>query len=830
MSLSFNEAVDVASINYTGLQLHSWFQPIDSFTQINITAGTSISPDGPTINITISNEDLTAIKANTRLCTILNSCWARVTSSFIQDTNGQAIEELLTNSVFVEDEYSQILLPDITSPRVSSYNLSMDTGGILISFDEPVNPQTLVREALTIQSSANSAIQYTLTGGTIVGAAYTTLLQFVISPQDLIEIKAIDNLASNRDNTFITYSEEFIDDTFQIDPNSVTGNPVQPRFNGEGLQVLFYAGDLSDPNLVEFTQFDLNTGSLLLSFDEPVNISSFDSSKISLQSEVSSGDNHTLISTFVEFSLLSSNKLIISITFGAEDEREIKLLPNLATSTSNTFLYAFRGFINDVAGNAVNLIEQMNSTQVVQFLPDTTPPRLTDFDFDLNEGLLTLTFNDIMDVASLNPTRITIQANASSANQYSFTSGTVSLDNGFVVNLTLSAFDLNRVKATRELADTFETTFLTVTSDSITDVSGVEVISISSGNGRQVKKFTPDRLAPTLLNFTFSFESSFLELSFSETVDPLNFIPGSVTLQSVRNITAVNGTTFSLSSDSIPESDIPSNILSVRLTEDDLNIIKSLRDLGTNQSNTFLSIKSDAIRDMSSLFVIEIPPTEAIQAASFVIDDRSPSLAAFVLDLNTNTLILTFSETISVSSLDLNKIFLRSGQNTFSEEYVFTGGDKPSLDSPIVNVLLTLDDSNAIRANRILAIDESSTFLQISTDAFQDAAGNIGTPLGISQAIQGSFIADVTGPTIDSYVLDLSLNTLILNFSETVDPLTFNPLLFTFQSSRANSISSRTLTGGALTSPNPSPILTLNLLSPDIVTLKTYRICYKRFS
>ena len=218
------------------------------------------------------------------------------------------------------------------------------------------------------------------------------------------------------------------------------------------------------------------------------------------------------------------------------------------------------------------------------------------------------------------------------------------------------------------------------------------------------------------------------------------------------------------------------------------------------------------------------------RVASFVIDDRSPSLAAFVLDLNTNTLILTFSETISVSSLDLNKIFLRSGQNTFSEEYVFTGGDKPSLDSPIVNVLLTLDDSNAIRANRILAIDESSTFLQISTDAFQDAAGNIGTPLGISQAIQGSFIADVTGPTIDSYVLDLSLNTLILNFSETVDPLTFNPLLFTFQSSRANSISSRTLTGGALTSPNPSPILTLNLLSPDIVTLKTYRICYKRFS
>jgi len=73
----------------------------------------------------------------------------------------------------------------------------------------------------------------------------------------------------------------------------------------------------------------------------------------------------------------------------------------LATQRNNTYVSLEPGFIEDVSGNPVQSISVAERALAGAFSADTTKPDLTGFDLDMDTGLMTFTFNEVMRLDSL---------------------------------------------------------------------------------------------------------------------------------------------------------------------------------------------------------------------------------------------------------------------------------------------------------------------------------------------------------------------------------------------------------------------------------------------
>ena len=85
------------------------------------------------------------------------------------------------------------------------------------------------------------------------------------------EIKKLTLIATRPDNTFLSLRAQTVSD--------MSGLQINPITNGEGQPVRIFVPDSTNPSLVEF-QFDFDIGLLQLTFDETIDISSFDPTKI----------------------------------------------------------------------------------------------------------------------------------------------------------------------------------------------------------------------------------------------------------------------------------------------------------------------------------------------------------------------------------------------------------------------------------------------------------------------------------------------------------------------------------------------------------------------
>jgi hypothetical protein len=85
----------------------------------------------------------------------------------------------------------------------------------------------------------------------------------------------------------------------------------------------------------------------------------------------------------------------------------------------------------------------------------------------------------------------------------------------------------------------------------------------------------------------------------------------------------------------------------------------------------------------------------------------------------------------------------------------------------------------------LLAIDDGSTFLAMSSDAIVDMNGNAVVAVDSPAMQVHSYTEDATPPTLDSYSLNMSSASLLMTFSETVDAATVNPTALKMQG-RAN--------------------------------------------
>ena len=449
--------------------------------------------------------------------------------------------------------------------------------------------------------------------------------------------------------------------------------------------------------------------------------------------------------------------------------------------------------------------------------PPTLPPSVTSWSLDLDMGVLTLDVNSSEDlnVSTANCSAFQIVREAFDTNRSGIECSSAPLLSASSVTLTLSFNDQYLLSTDPGIATNVSNTFLVIEQHHQIFNDAGSLLTIPPDSPLQAMMVIPDTTGPRLVSFTFDLDYGLLTLQFSEPVTDFNAMPSAITLQSASNGT---GTSYTLTG-GILISHASKATLEVIISVEDLNAVKARLDLATSAANTFLSFTSNITRDYAFNEAKRIASSNAVAVSTLISDTTSPTLISFSLDMNTGQLMLVYDETIDASSFDPALIMLQNSAIAPSTLFNLTSGAVLSSNGPLLFVLLSEHDFNSLASERQLAVSRGTTYIQVAGGAVADIAGNPSIPVTGLQAL--IFTADMTGPLLVMFTLDLSLSELNLTFSEPVDVDTFDITSLTLQSGPGTMSTMYTLTGGTVRELGSVTSLQLTLSGNDTGALQT---------
>ena len=243
------------------------------------------------------------------------------------------------------------------------FDLDFNTGVLNLTFDEVVNPNTVVFEGITIQNLPNSSMiepgflfdshAFVEGGEPLINNTGVVTLQLQLD-LDLNALKIAPNLATNVNDTFIRINFGTILDT--------NDNPNQPTVDGEAIRISNIVEDTSPPYLRYF-DLNLNDNFLILKFSEAVLPETLNISAITLLSAPSSTD----YVTFDQNSRVVRREFdsLLYVGFTAADENDLKNTRRaIAKSPETTYLSIESEAAEDYFGYNVLNISDENAVQV----------------------------------------------------------------------------------------------------------------------------------------------------------------------------------------------------------------------------------------------------------------------------------------------------------------------------------------------------------------------------------------------------------------------------------------------------------------------------------
>jgi len=313
------------------------------------------------------------------------------------------------------------------------------------------HPNSLSENAVGQVGSGIQIMQYAVSGdatfislttpSSIESMNLGSTLKLKINSTDFMEINRLENLANTPDETFLIISNGTIED--------MAGNPLNGIGDGSALLVNQYIADTTHPTVYNFT-LDMNTGELVLYFDEPILSSSFDPTYImfeSLQkscfyyyqsgvklspcsdSEWANYKTYTLTANSILKTAASAsegalqpittldssgtlkeyvNNNIVTILLGDYDLNAIKNTVGLAISKETSNLQIQPAAFTDMSGNSVNQVGGLlpsfdpsitsRGLFAGDYISDVTRPVFNRFKLDMDKGLLLLNFTETIDI------------------------------------------------------------------------------------------------------------------------------------------------------------------------------------------------------------------------------------------------------------------------------------------------------------------------------------------------------------------------------------------------------------------------------------------------
>ena len=299
------------------------------------------------VELELEFDDLNAIKINTELATNDSDVYISITSDVAVDIYNQPSNELLPEFAMLVQKYTA----DTTPPQLVTFTLDIDGGILELTFDEAVDPSSLIYERISIHNTRNESAlileMHTFQNGFVaMNDTGTVVVTIELSTPDLAGLQYRTSLALTLNDTFISLQNGTI-----LDMNS---NPSSEIAFDSALEAFQVIPDTSPPELVAF-DLDLNDNFLILSFSEAVNVSTFNISAYQIL-------NGPSFAEATEFEYLSEMSQIIPTDFSSvlyislteEDEDALKaFMRDIATSRNDTYLSIADGSVFDYVGYPV---------------------------------------------------------------------------------------------------------------------------------------------------------------------------------------------------------------------------------------------------------------------------------------------------------------------------------------------------------------------------------------------------------------------------------------------------------------------------------------------
>ena len=394
----------------------------------------------------------------------------------------------------------------------------------------------------------------------------------------------------------------------------------------------------------------------------------------------------------------------------------IKASTDLATGALNTYLQLSYCAVRDLNDNCVL---ENTPLQVTHYFGDNIPPSFESFSLDLSSNILSLEFTEEVKIGSLDPTHITLH-NSSNVLESSYTlTGGASLSGPFndgLVRLLLSRTDSANIKSIEYLATSEANTYISLTENTISDVAGNRVLP---HNPTRVYTFTGDTSPPMLLRFDVDFQASqgILSLTFDEPVVTASF---DVTRVAVQDKQSNPNVTWAVTGGYLSNEN--GMVMNITLTNSDLDQVRSIL---MSQSTLFITLNNNTVVDLNGSSNV---PVSSENALEITFNYNPLVLSSFTIDMTQQILMLTFSESVNQSSLDIIHLTIQNS-NAFPTELHTLQGAIGLLDENgrTMTVYFTIMDFNAIQSHTRLATQANNSFLSASELLIR--SNNTGDPL-----------------------------------------------------------------------------------------------------
>ena len=793
-----------------------FFRENDAFT---LEGCTNIAIQGFRIAFDLTPSDLVFVKLDRNLATSRDTSFLLVESGSGIESSSTPSDFLAPTTVAVQaDSYTR----DSTRPQVMPNGFQMfdlDAGTFTLQFSEPVNATApfIDTTSLSFQHHFNSTSDEDIFQVEVLSCPDCvdgSIVTFTFPPNELNRVKLSERVCSSASNCWLT-----VQSPGNVITDMAGNNLVELPNTDRNLtrSLISFVDDTTGPVLTDFV-LNLTSRELLLTFDEPVSLATFDTTGLTFVAFVGA-TNMEETYQLTGGTILSPEGAEVRLALSADDVNGLQSRPDLANDIRDTWIVVSANAASDVTYQQTRAQEVAVRASLV--VPDQEPPVLSAFDIDFNDNTMRLLFSEPVTVSSVQLTQLTVVSSRSLAPlvSYGITGGDTHptpLAASAEVVFNLTEGDIAFLKGSVGIATNLSDIFLVTGAGLGEDTSGTPNLATHSVSAVGVRNFEADVTHPELLSFTLDMDNGEVVLSFSDVVDATTFDVSGLTFQGQNNRVPLEWHTLSAASSTASSANSFSVI--VFLGADDLNRIKQIRTLATSEDDTYLTVSAFLVDDLAGTDLTAITDGKALQTIRFRQDAQAPVLERWTLDMDQSQLILTFSEVVDILTLDVTGIRL---QNTGSG-YPLTGYDQliPADADRVVAIQLSRADSNAIKLDTGLGTGNHDSYLSLSSDAVYDMNSNA---IQTSNALQvGDYYVDETDPRIESFDLDLNLGLLSLYFDETIIASTFNVSGLTLVDRFSLPTASYTLSRSTHSSEDSDQIVvTLSKVDLDSITAQT---------
>jgi hypothetical protein len=591
-------------------------------------------------------------------------------------------------------------------------------------------------------------------------------------------------------------------------------------------------------------------------FNAGMDISSLNASKIVLQQNqtVGTGEHNGIYYGGMEYRLTENSTSYsldgpaVTIQMGQHDCDGMQAAYQLADNLATSWLRNDEGAMMDLSGNNLEELTDGNAIQASAFLDDYTPPYMKSFSLDMDAGILLLEFNEVVDLRTLDTTKLILRNNANGTEYGPAANYTLSATsqtpleghrgNASLVPIVLSFTDLNNLKRMKTLGVDYNTTYLQFEQSLVADMVGFKIVERPPDNALRINILTPDTTAPRVEFFSMDTNAGVIRLNFQEAVDIETLDVTKLTICSSKSC-AISHT---LSSACTSPSNSVYNII-IGLSAVDLAAINGNSLLAKYTYNTYLSLTDSFIKDLAPLDnTISVanrnkilPTTSAWRVNKYI----RYGLTSYDLDINgtchaarpqdnlapgagsilgqktvtsvygcessTGYLTLHFNsdlkgESMDNSTLDVTKVrFMQEELMQVESLEYYNGGEFYALTAESsfsqsyagADILIHIGqvDLDQIKLRSRMCISQASTWIDVKSEVIRDMWGDGVTPYIDADVLNpakqvDAFVPDETAPSLVYYTVNIDTGKMDLIFSETMNVSSMNVSKLVLQAQR----------------------------------------------